>query len=68
MSCCNAHVLRELQSLIEFDHEPWAELMRDMLLSANLAVNKARQAGALALPAHERAPLVERYWAAVRTS
>lgn len=63
---CNAHVLRELQSLIEFDHEPWAELMRDMLLSANLAVNKARQAGALALPAHERAPLVERYWAAVR--
>ena len=66
MSCCNAHVLRELQSLIEFDHEPWAELMRDMLLSANLAVNKARQAGALALPAHERAPLVERYWAAVR--
>jgi transposase len=51
MSCCNAHVLRELQSLIEFDHEPWAELMRDMLLSANLAVNnlavnKAREAGA----------------------
>ena len=63
---CNAHILRELQSLIEFDHEPWAELMRDMLLSANLAVNKAREAGARALPAHERAALVERYWAAVR--
>jgi hypothetical protein len=40
--------------------------MRDMLLSANLAVNKAREAGARALPAHELAPLVERYWAAVR--
>jgi transposase len=37
---CNAHILRELKSLIEFDHEPWAELMRDMLLAANLAVNK----------------------------
>ena len=28
---CNAHILRELQSLIEFDKEPWAEAMRDML-------------------------------------
>ena len=46
---CNAHILRELKSLIEFDHEPWAELMRDMLLAANLAVNKAREAGATAL-------------------
>ena len=43
---CNAHILRELKSLIEFDHELWAELMRDMLLAANLAVDKARQAGA----------------------
>lgn len=42
---CNAHILRELKSLIEFDREPWAELMRDMLLAANLAVNKAREAG-----------------------
>jgi transposase len=31
---CNARILRELQSLIEFDKEPWAELMRDMLLTA----------------------------------
>ena len=43
---CNAHILRELKSLIEFDHQPWAEAMRDMLLSANLAVNRAREAGA----------------------
>src|SRR5271165_5732016 len=34
----------ELKSLIEFDHELWAELMRDMLLAANLAVDKAAQA------------------------
>ena len=63
---CNAHILRELNSLIEFDHEPWAEAMRDMLLSANLAVNKAREAGARALAPHEGQRFVERYWAAVR--
>src|SRR5271166_653114 len=63
---CNAHILRELKSLIEFGHEPWAELMRDMLLAANLAVDKARQAGARALPPDQLKALVERYWAAVR--
>jgi len=63
---CNAHILRELNSLIEFDHEPWAELMRDMLLAASLAVNRAREAGARALASDERAAFVERFWAAVR--
>jgi transposase len=47
---CNAHILRELQALIEFEKEPWAELMRTMLLDANAAVDKAREAGACALP------------------
>src|SRR5271166_649810 len=56
---CNAHILRELKSLIEFDHELWAELMRDMLLAANLAVDKARQAGARALPPDQLKALVE---------
>ena len=63
---CNAHILRELQSLIEFDKEPWAEAMRDMLREANLAVNKAREAGATALAPDELAAFVDRYWAAVR--
>jgi transposase len=63
---CNAHILRELKSLIEFDHEPWAELMRDMLLSANLAVNRARAAGMGALAPDELKAFLERYWAAVR--
>ena len=62
---CNAHILRELKSLIEFDHEFWAELMRDMLLAANLAVDKARQARRALAPDQLEA-LVERYWAAVR--
>ena len=34
---CNAHILRELQALIEFDKEPWAELMRDVLSDAKAA-------------------------------
>ncbi len=63
---CNAHILRELNSLIEFDHEPWAELMRDLLLAARLAVDKAREAGARAIAPKELAAFVERYWAAVR--
>ena len=63
---CNAHILRELQCLIEFDNEPWAERMRDMLLDANAAVNKAREAGAEALAAPVNAAFVDRYWAAVR--
>ncbi len=63
---CNAHILRELQSLIEFDKEPWAEAMRNILLQANLAVNKARAAGATALAPNERMAFVARYWAAIR--
>jgi transposase len=63
---CNAHILRELRSLIEFDKEPWAEAMRDMLLEANLAVNKAREADATALAPDELTAFVERYWAAIR--
>jgi transposase len=63
---CNAHILRELQCLIEIDKEPWAERMRDTLLCANAAVNEAREAGASALPPETVAAFVERYWAAVR--
>jgi transposase len=63
---CNAHILRELQGLIEFEKEPWAELMRDTLLEANAAVNAARKAGSSTLPSQTLAAFVERYWAAVR--
>jgi transposase len=63
---CNAHHLRELKALIEFDAEPWAKAMSDLLVEANAAVRKARQQGATALapPATER--FVARYWEAVR--
>ncbi len=43
---CNAHHLRELKALIEFDGEAWATPMRDMLLAANAAVCQARDTGA----------------------
>jgi transposase len=63
---CNAHILRELEGLIEFDKEAWAELMRAALREANAAVRAAREAGKRALPAEEVEAFVERYWAAVR--
>jgi transposase len=63
---CNAHILRELEGLIEFDKEAWAELMRAVLLEANAAVRAAREAGKRALPPEEVKAFVERYWAAVR--
>ena len=63
---CNAHILRELEGLIEFDSEPWPELMRDLLLEANAAVREARGAGAKALAPERVAAFVDRYWAAVR--
>ena len=63
---CNAHILRELEGLIEFNSEPWPELMRDLLLEANAAVREARGAGAKALAPERVAAFVDRYWAAVR--
>ena len=63
---CNAHILRELQALIEIDKEPWAEAMRDLLLDARAAVGQARAAGETALPQTIVAAFVERYWEAVR--
>ena len=63
---CNAHHLRELKALIEFDKEPWAEPMRDLLLEANEAVRKARQAGATALPAIVVEGVLNRYWELLR--
>jgi transposase len=63
---CNAHILRELEGLIEFDKEAWAELMRAVLREANAAVRAAREAGKRALPPEEVKAFGDRYWAAVR--
>jgi len=63
---CNAHHLRELKALIEFDKEPWAETMRDLLLEANRTVRDAREAGATALAPATIKGFLDRYWDAIK--
>jgi transposase len=63
---CNAHHLRELKALIEIDAEPWAKDMSELLVAANDAVRKAREAGETALPPAAIEGFVARYWEAVR--
>jgi transposase len=63
---CNAHLLRELQAVCEFDKEPWADALRTTLLDANQAVQKAKAEGASALPPDVTKAFEDRYWAAVR--
>jgi len=47
---CKAHHLRELKALMEIEKEPWAAKMFCLLLLANKAVHRAREAAADALP------------------
>lgn len=63
---CNAHLLRELQAVDEFDHEPWAKAMRATLLGAHEAVRQAKAAGASALAPAALKRFETRYWAALR--
>jgi transposase len=63
---CNAHLLRELQAVREFDEEPWAEALRATLLDANEAVREAKARGASALAPEAIEIFENRYWAAVR--
>ena len=63
---CNAHHLRELKALIEFDGEAWAEPMRDLLLEAHRAVEEARELGRTALPVQDVDGFKARYWELLR--
>jgi transposase len=63
---CNAHHLRELKALIELDEEPWAKDMSDLLVEANEAVKKAREAGETSLSPAAVEGFVARYWQTVR--
>jgi transposase len=63
---CNAHLLRELAAVIEFDDESWAEAMRKLLLDANDAVRQAKQASLSALHPQQIRAFERRYWSAVR--
>jgi len=48
---CNAHHLRELQALIDIEHEDWARRMRTLLRRACHAANLARRLGKPVPPA-----------------
>jgi transposase len=63
---CNAHHLRELKALIEFDGEPWATKMRDCLRDACRAVGEARARGEAALSPAALETFHARYWEALR--
>jgi transposase len=63
---CNAHLLRELQAVCEFDNEPWAEALRTTLLDANEAVRAVKARGETALALETIKAFEDRYWAAVR--
>ncbi len=63
---CNAHHLRELKALIEFDNEPWAVKMRDCLRDACRAVGEARARGEAALSPAALETFHARYWEALR--
>ncbi|CAM3887447.1 IS66 family transposase [Nocardiopsis rhodophaea] len=60
--CC-AHLLRELNALIEFepDHAAWAANMKDVLLGARDLVAQARSAGRTALTGGELDGIGRRY-------
>src|SRR5580704_4485653 len=60
---CNAHHLRELKALIEFDHEDWARKMQILLRRACHVINLARERG---LPPKPRLiALIERRYDAI---
>jgi transposase len=63
---CNAHHLRELKGLIEFDKEQWARQMSDLLLEANKAVRGAVALKESALPTSVLRGLFKRYNAIVK--
>ena len=63
---CNAHHLREFRALIEFDKEPWAAPMRDLLLDANRAVGDAKARDERALEATLLQRFDTRFWETLR--
>lgn len=60
--CC-AHLLRELNALVEFepDHAAWAQNMKDVLIGARDLVAQARSQGHAALRDEERDDIGRRY-------
>lgn len=60
-SLCNAHILRELNYVIETTEPEWATQMKSLLLEIKATVEKARESGKTRLSQHRRAELQLRY-------
>jgi transposase len=58
---CNAHHLRELRALIDFDNEDWARKMQGLLRRAAHAVNLARERDGGSKPRVLTSRLIERF-------
>jgi transposase len=63
---CNAHLLRELTFVAEYEQQRWAELLIEHLLNAQAQVAAARAAGDMQLPAAQQQALIARYHRLVR--
>lgn len=53
-SLCNSHLLRDCLSVVEQEHQPWAQEMHDLLLLMDKAADFWRERGAKAVPKEER--------------
>jgi transposase len=62
---CNAHILRELNYVIETSRAGWAQEMKALLLEIKAAVEEAREGGRRRLPPRSKAEFRRRYDEAV---
>src|SRR5205085_8950183 len=58
---CNAHILRELNYVIETSKPQWAKAMKALLLEIKAAVDKTRERGRKRLPPRLRAEFRRKY-------
>lgn len=58
---CNAHILRELNYVIETSKAAWAKGMKALLLEIKTAVDKAREAGRTKLPPRLQREFLRKY-------
>jgi transposase len=58
---CNAHILRELNYVIETSKPQWATEMKALLLEIKGAVNKAREGGRKKLPPRLKTEFLRKY-------
>ena len=58
---CNAHLLRELQAVIDHDKEAWAEDMQMILRDALTLTQRAREQGKVEVSAENIAQIKRRY-------